>query len=173
MVRYRRNKTGNPDDLFFFSIVTENRLQRFSSPGLLNLVINVMKRVRARFGIKFRAWAVLPDHLHWLIAPRGADYSKVVYSFKRGVGAELKKLKLIGKGDKIWQDRYWEHTIKSDEEYIRCVEYIHYNPVKHGWVKTPRDWRFSSFHEYVKRGIYPEDWAHGGNIEVPGSEFDR
>jgi REP-associated tyrosine transposase len=63
----------------------------------------------------------------------------------------------------LWQPRYWEHTIRDDNDFARHVDYIHFNPVKHGIVKRARDWPFSSFHLYVRRGTLPEDWA--GEIE--------
>ncbi len=132
-----------------------------------------MGRIRERFDIKLIAWVILPDHLHWLIKPGEADYSKVVYSFKKGLGAEFKKTGIISQGDMIWQDRFWEHTVKDDEDRERCVEYIHFNPVKHGLVKAPGDWKHSSFHRYVERGIYPADWADGARIVIAGAEYDR
>ncbi len=54
---------------------------------------------------------------------------------------------------------FWEHAIRSDDDLINHVDYIHYNPVKHGLVKCPHDWRYSSFHRYVAEGVYPQDWA--------------
>ena len=64
----------------------------------------------------------------------------------------------------IWQRRFWEHLIRDDQDLIRHVEYIHYNPVKHGLVKSPRDWEYSSFHRYVREGIYDQDWGAGVEI---------
>ena len=79
---------------------------------------------------------------------------------------------IVPEGGKFWQDRFWEHTVSDEEDRERCVEYIHYNPVKHGIVSVPRDWKYSSFHKYVKRGIYPEDWGDGGSVAVQGAEYD-
>jgi putative transposase len=59
----------------------------------------------------------------------------------------------------LWQRRYWEHTIRDDADFARHVDYIHYNPVKHGLVTRVRDWPYSSFRHYVRRGILPSDWA--------------
>jgi len=75
-------------------------------------------------------------------------------------------------GDTLWQDRFWEHTIWDDDDYCRHVDYTHYNPVKHGYVQSPRDWPWSSFSEYVKDGVYPEDWANGEDIMIDGMEYD-
>jgi hypothetical protein len=62
----------------------------------------------------------------------------------------------------LWQRRYWEHTIRNENDFARHADYVHYNPVKHGLVKRVRDWPHSSFHLYVRRGILPEDW--GGDV---------
>jgi len=64
------------------------------------------------------------------------------------------------KGERgIWQRRYWEHTIRDESDFARHIDYIHINPVKHGYVTRVRDWPYSSFHRMVKLGVYPEDWA--------------
>ena len=58
----------------------------------------------------------------------------------------------------------WEHALRDEEDYARHFDYIHYNPVKHGYVESVQDWPYSSFHRWVKQGVYPPDWgskAHG------------
>jgi putative transposase len=72
----------------------------------------------------------------------------------------------------LWQRRYWEHTIRDERDYERHVDYIHFNPVKHGLVARVRDWPYSSFHRYVREGILPEDWA-GDAGEVAGNFGER
>ncbi len=59
----------------------------------------------------------------------------------------------------LWQRRFWEHTIRNSRDFERHVDYIHFNPVKHGLVARVRDWPFSSFHRFVRQGLLPEDWA--------------
>jgi putative transposase len=61
----------------------------------------------------------------------------------------------------VWQRRFWEHLIRDDNDYEKHVEYIHYNPVKHGHVKSPKDWVYSSFHKYVRQGKYDFNWGAG------------
>jgi len=66
----------------------------------------------------------------------------------------------------IWQRRYWEHTLCDDGDVARHVDYIHFNPVKHGHVRQVKDWPYSSFHRMVRQGVYPEDWAGDlGDVE--------
>ncbi len=69
----------------------------------------------------------------------------------------------------IWQRRFWEHLIRDDEDYRMHMDYIHYNPVKHGLVNRVKDWPHSTFHRYVRKGIYSEDW--GGGM-IPGLDHD-
>ncbi|MEF8734997.1 MAG: hypothetical protein V5B40_24765 [Candidatus Accumulibacter meliphilus] len=63
----------------------------------------------------------------------------------------------------IWQRRYWEHQIRDETDLERHVDYIHFNPVKHGWARRPADWPYSTFHRFVEHGILPPDW--GGPTE--------
>jgi putative transposase len=59
----------------------------------------------------------------------------------------------------LWQRRYWEHTIRDEADFARHVDYVHYNPVKHGFVARVCDWPYSSFHRHVRRGLLSQDWA--------------
>ena len=68
----------------------------------------------------------------------------------------------------IWQNRYWEHMIRDEKDLINHIAYIHYNPVKHGYVKSVIDWPYSSFHRYVEKGLIEENWGE----DVREKEFD-
>jgi putative transposase len=59
----------------------------------------------------------------------------------------------------LWQRRFWEHAIRDEHDYEQHVNYIHYNPVKHGYVRHPTDWPYSSIHRYIKMGRLPANWA--------------
>ena len=76
------------------------------------------------------------------------------------ISSRLKK-----KEQTIWQRRFWEHLIRDDRDLIQHVEYIHYNPVKHGLVKAPWDWEYSSFYRYVREGMYDPEWEAGVKME--------
>ena len=74
------------------------------------------------------------------------------------------------KGERgIWQRRYWEHTLRDENDFAKHVDYIHFNPVKHGHVSRVADWPYSSFQRFVSNGTYPADWAGDANSE--GSRF--
>ena len=72
----------------------------------------------------------------------------------------------------IWQRRFWEHTIRDDDDFSRHFDYLHFNPVRHGLVPRVRDWPHSSFHLYVRRGWMTEDWG-GDAREVKASFGER
>ena len=61
----------------------------------------------------------------------------------------------------IWQRRFWEHLIRDERDFAAHVDYVHFNPVKHGWVTRVQDWPYSTFHRYVNQSVLPMDWAGG------------
>jgi len=65
----------------------------------------------------------------------------------------------------VWQRRFWEHHIRDERDFENHVDYIHFNPIKHGHVKHVNQWPYSTFHRYAKNGIYPTDWS-GGDLHV-------
>ena len=69
------------------------------------------------------------------------------------------------KEQNVWQRRFWEHLIRDEQDFIRHVEYIHYNLVRHGYVNDPKDWEYSSFHRYVRDGVYDQKWGAGIKME--------
>ena len=58
-----------------------------------------------------------------------------------------------------WQPRFWEHTIRDENDFGRHLDYIHYNPVKHELARCAHAWPFSSFHRWVERGVYDAEWC--------------
>ncbi|MCA9445815.1 MAG: transposase [Candidatus Omnitrophica bacterium] len=172
MVDFRRSKIDSPDAIYFLTLVTHQRRHVFLNREDFVLVWRVMDRVAKRFDASYPAWVILPNHLHWVLQPGHSDYSRIVFSFKRAVGFELKKQNRIRQGQKLWQDRFWEHTIRDEKDLGRCVDYIHYNPVKHGLVGSTADWPYSSFRTFVGKGVYSPDWGDGDELKIPGSEWD-
>jgi putative transposase len=112
---------------------------------------------------------ILPDHIHtiWTLAEDDGDYPtrwRLLKSFfTRKLITRSKELITSSrkmKGEQaVWQRRYWEHLIIDAEDLDRHLNYIHYNPVKHGLVKQVKDWPWSSFHRFVRSGLYPADWG--------------
>ncbi len=172
MVNYRRNKTGNPDDVFFFTIVTGDRRPWFQDKSERDMVRAAMGHIKNKYRVIYKAWTILPEHLHLLIKSPTADYSRVIWDFKRGLTYKFRRLGKLNKGMKLWQDRYWEETIRDDDHYNNSVNYIHFNPVKHGLVAAPALWEHSSIHSYIKKGYIPPDWGDGSWIHIEGAEYD-
>ena len=105
------------------------------------------------------AYAILDDHFHWIIKPANADFSKIVQSVKLRFTHRYKKFNNLKKPCKIWQNRFWDHVIRDEDDLLRHMDYVHYNPVKHGVVKRPQDYRWCSFNQHVKKGNYQPDWG--------------
>ncbi len=110
---------------------------------------------------------VLPDHFHavWALPEGDADYAIRMALIKAAFSRNLPKVERIRESRErkrergIWQRRYWEHQIRDEADLQAHVDYIHYNPVKHGHAERVVDWPYSSFHRYVRLGWLPEGWA--------------
>lgn len=176
MSNYRR--AFIPGGTWFFTV---NLLQRNNNDLLIReigLLRETMKRVRARYPFQIDAWVVLPEHLHcvWTLPPGDADFSMRWRLIKSGFSRALPKTERRSNVRKaagergIWQRHYWEHFIRDDVDYERHVDYVHVNPLKHGYVKRVADWPYSTFHRYVSKGIYPQDWCGDVDFSVGGDE---
>jgi putative transposase len=117
----------------------------------------------------------LPDHLHAIrtLPPGDADFASRWRQIKSGFSRALPSAQLRSRSQVrrretgFWQRRFWEHAIRDDRDFERHVDYIHFNPVKHGYVTRVCDWPYSSFHRYVNNGLLPADW--GGDLgEIEG-----
>ena len=125
------------------------------------------------------AWVVLPEHMHciWTLPEGDDDFSNrwkmIKTQFSKGLPKVERRSKVrIKRGERgIWQRRFWEHAIRHDRDYVAHMDYLHFNPVKHGWVDKVIDWPYSSFHLYVKRGLYPVDWTNFEHNEVEMGEL--
>jgi len=160
-----------PGGTFFFTVALLERRRSLLTEHIEELrVAFVNARRRRPFTID--AIVVLPDHLHciWTLPPGDSDFSTRWHDIKARFSAriprgERRSARRVKKGERaVWQRRFWEHLIRSDLDFERHVDYIHFNPVKHGHVSRASDWPHSSFHRYVRRGILPLDWAAGDDI---------
>lgn len=180
MTDYRRHRV--PGGTFFFTVNLADRRSRLLTDNIA-ILRDAVRKVRARAPFHIDAWAVLPDHLHavWTLPENDMNYSarwqaiKTEFS-KRIPHGEFRSASRESKGERgLWQRRFWEHTIRDDKDYATHVDYVHFNPVKHGWVSSAADWPYSSFHKASAAGFYPADWTEGelawNNIkERPGGE---
>jgi putative transposase len=156
---------------FFFTLVTYQRRPFLTEPLSRELLHAAWENVNRRFPFTTQAICLLPDHLHciWSLPENDRNYAlrwgeiKKIFTktWHKQIGKtwpdEFSRLKR-GEGA-IWQRRFWEHAIRDEQDYENHLNYIHYNPVKHRLVKSPKDWPWSSFHRYVQQGFYDRDWG--------------
>ncbi len=159
MVKYRRFFSNNPDEVYFLTLVTDKRIPIFkTSEDYLNLHTS-WNYSSKQSSSHLEAYVFLPDHLHVLLRQGKRDFSDQVKAFKR----RMNYIYSPGKGT-IWQHRFWEHRIKDEADFENHADYIHFNPVKHGYVKNPSDWIHSSFKEYLNEGNYSGDWSSSSEL---------
>ena len=166
-MQYRRALT--PGGTFFFTLVTEQRRPIFTSNERVQVLRDAFKSVRASRPFEVDAMVVMPDHLHciWTLPPDDADFSTrwrlIKTWFTKHCQPDLHNTPNAARAAKgqqaVWQHRYWEHQLRDADDFANHVDYIHYNPVKHGLVTSPADWPYSSFLRYVKAGVYPANWG--------------
>jgi putative transposase len=176
MPNFRRNLV--PGGTFFFTVVTHLRRPILTTDLGRRCLREAISTVRESHPFELFANVLLPDHWHgvWML-PRGDDRYPLRWM---RIKEEFTERWLAGGGDEapqsesrsrhrlrgIWQKRYWEHTVRDEADHERCVDYIHWNPRKHGLVARIRDWDWSSFHRFVKAGQYDINW--GGTDPTPG-----
>lgn len=168
MPRYIRAHV--PGGQFFFTVTLLERQRR-----LLVEHIDALRQafiaVRRKYPFTLDAIVVLPDHLHciWTLPQGDADFSTrwrlIKTQFSRRIEAHerLSPRRQTKQERGIWHRRFWEHTIRNEAECAALVDYIHYNPVKHGHVQQVKEWPYSSFHRYVREGRLPIDWGQSPN----------
>jgi putative transposase len=157
--------------MFFFTVVTHQRRPLLTSTPGIDCLRTSFRTILEKFPFQLDAIVMLPDHLHalWTLPENDADYS----TRWRRIKGEFTKSYLQAGGEEgirsssrrrrhergIWQRRFWEHQIRNELDLERHADYLHYNPVRHGLVSCPRDWPYSSFHQWVAEGIYAPDWG--------------
>jgi putative transposase len=155
-----------PGACYFFTVALLERRRHLLTEHI-DALREAFRTVRKGRPFSIDAIVVLPEHLHciWTLPEGDADFSTrwrlIKARFARSLpGGERRSIRRLDKGERaIWQRRFWEHVIRDEADLAGHVDYIHYNPVKHGWVRDVADWPYSSFHRYVRLGIYPSDWA--------------
>ena len=146
MPNYIRNQVYG--GIYFFTLVTHDRKPFFSEKESAEILLIAIKQTQNRNPFDLIAYCLLYDHLHLLIGLPYEDnsFSQKVRSIKRSTTLGIRKS--LGKPDLvIWQNRFWEHTIRDEEDFKNHFDYVHYNPVKHGYVNDYADWVWSSYHQ--------------------------
>jgi putative transposase len=163
MVHYRRNFA--PGGTFFFTVTLRNRKSSLLVEQV-HLLKDAFQKVKMLHPFRIMAYVILPDHLHmiWQLPPEDSNYSQRWKKIKTLFSKSLNKshpslMKTKHNEYCLWQRRFWEHTIRDETDFENHINYIHYNPIKHGLVRSLHLWPHSSFHHYVHIGRLPKNWA--------------
>jgi putative transposase len=172
MSDYRR--AFAPGGCYFFTVVTHGRQRLFEDIRHIDRLREGMRRTLQKHPFAIDAIVILPDHLHtiWQLPENDGDFSLRWRLIKHFLACNI-AADTNGRGEKlVWQRRFWEHQIRNEEDWRRHLDYIHYNPVKHGYVSRPGDWPWGSFAKAVKRGWYPADWGEQEPRNLVGMECE-
>jgi len=168
MPEYRRRFVSG--GTFFLTIVTHERrpiLRSKDAVARLRCAVAEVMRMRPFFVVGAVA---LPDHIHfmWELPPNDTDYSTRVGIIKTRFTRSLPEAMRSARENSVsrrkhresavWQRRFWEHTVCDEEDFANHMDYIHYNPVKHGHASCPHSWPYSSFRRWARQGYYNSHW---------------
>lgn len=168
MPNYKR--IYRPEGAYFFTLVTHQRRQLFYDAVARCLLHQAFAVEKSEHPFDLTAIALLPNHLHciWRLPDGDIDYSKrwgrIKSRFTKtwlahgGRSVKVSQSRKNHRERGVWQKRFWEHRIRDEEDFMRHVNYIHFNPVKHGLARCPHEWENSSFSRWVEEGYYSKDW---------------
>ncbi|MCY1408675.1 REP-associated tyrosine transposase [compost metagenome] len=171
MPEYRRAAVSG--GTYFFTVVTERRQHILTNPDIRQALRHAIQDVRKTRPFQIDAWVMLPDHLHaiWTLPDGDADFSNrwrlIKHHVSNACGDRYFRTDLMTsrrsakRQSTLWQQRFWEHRIRNEQDFQQHFDYLHGNPLKHGLVCRVQDWPWSSFHRCVRQGIYPLDWGGG------------
>jgi putative transposase len=180
MSNYLRDRT--PGGTWFFTVVTHRRRPWLCSDGALRAMTLAFEQVRSAYPFDVIAGVVLPDHLHlvWSQPEADFDFGKRWSMIKRITGdlvcggpgptPPVASSRVNRRERALWQRRFWEHRIRDEDDLQAHVEYIHYNPVRHGLVSMAADWPHSTLHRFIRRGWVSRDWAAGTGARIHAGE---
>jgi putative transposase len=174
MPDYLRARTGS---VFFFTLVAFQRRPILCHPTIRRSLRRAIDNLRVTHPFSIDGWVLMPDHLHciWTLPEGDSDFStrwsllkRSVSRFSRDVAADSRdcsRSRRKHRESTIWQRRFWEHVIRDERDFERHLDYIHFNPVRHGYVTRAVEWPYSTIHRYVKAGVYASDWGGGADPE--------
>jgi putative transposase len=176
MTNYRRIFV--PGATWFFTVNLEGRHNNHLLVENIDLLRAAFRYVKQRKFFQVEAVVIMPDHLHciWTLLPEETDFSirwnmlKGYFSHAMPRDEKISTSRRKRRERGVWQRRFWAHLITDQADFNNHVDYIHWNPVKHGVVERVVDWPHSSFHRYVAEGYYPADWGHSGVFDIPMSD---
>jgi putative transposase len=147
-----------PGAAVFITQVVQNRKPVFQDSKHVSLLREILRNVKALHPFVMLGYVFLFDHFHMIIQPmEKSNFSDVMHSLKMNFTREYKKQLGFASSQsiKFWQRRFWDHVIRDDKDFENHLHYMHFNPIKHGYVKGVHEWGNSSYLEWEKRGLYP------------------
>ena len=157
-----------PEQIVFITQVVKDRHLIFQNQENVKLLRETLHIVQEKHNFKMLAYVFLPDHFHLLIQPKGnSNFSQIMHSLKFRFTRAYKQKMGLSEHLNFWQKRFWDHIIRDENDLENHIHYIHYNPIKHGYVHWPTEWKNSSYQEWVKIGAYEEvkEWEEPQALE--------
>ena len=172
MSNYRRSYL--PGGVYFFTVVTLNRVPIFTDENRVEVLRQAFRKVMAARPFQIDAMVILPEHLHciWRMPESDADYSSRWREIKKAASRQISIATNARNERMVWQRRFWEHAIRDEEDWRKHVDYIHYNPVKHGLASRPGELAWSSFGNAVSKGWYEESWGASEPTIITGMDCE-
>jgi putative transposase len=162
------------NSIVFITSVTHDRKKIFDSTENIDLYWSILEKTKSLQLFELMAHVLLPDHFHWMIKlpQENPNFSKILLGFKGNFTYQYKKIHHISTPLTLWQRRFWDHIIRNEDDLMRHLDYIHWNPVKHGLVKEPEQWSQSSFKTWVENGYYEREWGGKEPETIHGLNFE-
>ncbi|MCX7556247.1 transposase [Xanthomonadaceae bacterium JHOS43] len=157
MPRYRRYFRDG--QTVFLTLATHGRYPWMADDAACNMVLASLRAAKQRHPFRHHAHVLLHDHLHLMISPYpGVEIPALIGCFKR---AALSRLHHIAPATRrLWQPRYHDHIVRDENDFARHLDYLHFNPVKHGLAQHAGAWPWSSLAAWQSRGVYAPTWGH-------------
>jgi len=153
-----------PDAIVFITGVTRERHHFLRAETDVNLLFDTLQNVQQIHPFRLLAYVILPDHFHWLmrVDNKRGNFSEAMQSIKRNFTLNYKKAHQVKASLNLWQPRFWDHVIRNEHDLERHFDYIHWNPVKHGYVEYPEDWPHSTYIHWCNLAYYEQGWGREG-----------
>ncbi len=146
------------DAPIFITAVCFQRRPFLESDEAKELLLAVMREVKQAISYRMLGYVILDDHFHWIIRPVNVkDFPRIMPSVKLRFARRREHTAATFRS--LWQPRFWDPIARDAKDLARHLDYIHYNPVKHGYVADPAAYCWSSLQSHVTRGRYPSGWA--------------
>ena len=172
-IRAKIRRLYIPNAIYFITGVTKNRQPHFNRESRIETLRITLRNVKELYPFRMIAYVFLHDHLHLLIhILDDTDISSLLHSLQRNYTINWKKQEKINRSVSLWQRSFWDHVIRDNRDFRNHFHYIHYNPVKHGYVEKPEDYEHSSYLEYVKRGWYEIGWGWHEPEDLRGVDLE-